>query len=135
MHMPQRSNKIRGNARGNSTLYNNFQLPLINSHWKMLTFMPSFHQREQTRWFTEMHFTLHPTSACCSFICQECQGTKGPRPLGECWLNLALLLCAVPRSPCLSSPDGLQMPLEYQRVQWGQRAPQPITCKGFKQFP
>lgn len=78
---------------------------LTNSHWKMLTFMPSFHQSAWTRWFTEMHFAFHPTPACCSFICQECLGTKGPTQIGECWLKLALLLCPAPISHCWSSPQ------------------------------
>lgn len=74
------NNKNGVNGRGNAMPSNNFQLPLINSHWKMLPFMTSFPHSEKVNNILRNAFHLPPYH-CFLFIClQTCQehlDTKG----------------------------------------------------------
>lgn len=93
---------------GNATPSNHFQLPLINSHWKMLPFMPSFHHSKSEQKCSQK--CISPSTFSCSLFIrlltrQEHWDTKGPTPTGERWLNLTLQLCAARRSSSVSSPQ------------------------------
>lgn len=108
---------------------NNFQLPLINSHWKMLPFMTSFPHSEKVNNILRNAFHLPPYH--CLLWSADLSGALGHKG----WtLNLMLLLCAAPRSNSVRIPQLCSTYQRYQCVQQSPRAPQPTGKIQLKQF-
>lgn len=86
MRMPWSSKKNGANTCGNATASNNFQLPLINSHWKTLPFMLSLHYSERVNrnvLRNGFHLPSYPLPAVHPFACWPAWTPRAPHQ----WVN------------------------------------------------